>query len=363
MRLLIAGGGTGGHLFPGIAVAEAWRHRHPAAAIQFVGTRCGLEAHAVPQAGFSLAFLPVRGLRGKSPRHVLGTLGRLPQAQLEAWRLVRDFGPELALGVGGYASGPALLAAQAQRIPTVVMEQNAIAGWTNRILARLSTLVIAGMPVADLPANKTRVLGNPVREALLPVRAHPYRPQQPLRLLVLGGSQGARALNSAVIAALPLAEARGLRLEVVHQVGQGDLARVRAAYQHAHAEGLQMQPQVFAFIDDIARAYQHADLVLCRAGAMTLSEVTVCGLPSLLIPLPTAAGDHQTANARALAGVGAAVHLPQGELTGSALAGLLADFDEDRPRLMAMADRARSQGRPQALDDIVACLEACARHV
>ena len=357
--LMICGGGTGGHLFPGVAIAQAWRRRHPKAPILFVGTSGGIEAHAVPRAGFEVAFLRVGGLRGKTSAQRLQAAARLPGTLWSAVQLVRRFRPSIVVSVGGYAAGPATLAAQMLGLPTVVIEQNAIAGWTSRLLAPMSTQIVTALPNLQLPAGRSRVLGNPVREELLPVRDAPYALQGPLNLLVLGGSQGARALNSAVMAALPLMLRRGLPFRLVHQTGQGDADRVRT-FVAAHKLN---EVTVHAFIDDMARAWRTCDLAICRAGATTLAELTVCGRPSILVPLPTAAGDHQSANARALAQVGAAIHLPQGELTGSQLADQLGALQAQPTRLADMAAKARSQGRPRALDDIVDLLVGCARHV
>ncbi len=359
MHVMIAGGGTGGHLFPGIAVAQELRRRHPDARILFVGTERGIEVRAVPDAGFELALLPVRGLRNKSWRATLEGVACLPQALQQAVALVRRFCPDVAVSVGGYAAGPAMLAARALGVPCVVMEQNAVAGYTTRVLASFAHCVIAAMPCPDLPAGKTLVLGNPVRADLLPVRDQFYAPQSPLRLLVLGGSQGAHALNDVMQQMAPMLAALPCPPHIVHQTGNSDCDSVAqsycdARYPHATAH---------AFIRDMAHAYAHCDLMLCRAGATTLAEVTVCGLPSILVPFPRAAGDHQTANAKTLEMAGAAVHLPQSGLEARSLCQLIAELAQDVPRLQAMAASARRLGKPQALAHITNTLEQQSHHV
>lgn len=359
MDVLIAGGGTGGHLFPGIAVAQELRRRDAMGRILFVGTARGIETRAVPKAGFELALLPVSALRGRGFVGVITGLLRLPLAMLGALKLVRRFRPQIAVSVGGYAAGPAVLAARLLGIPCVVMEQNAVAGLTNRILGRVAQHVVAALPTQNFPPGKVHVLGNPVRADLLPVRDLPYAPASPPRLLIVGGSQGARALNDAMIAVAPRLKAAGLALSIVHQTGQTDAARVNAAYQEHGLPNARAVP----FIDDMASAFRDADLLLCRAGAGTISELTVCGRPAILVPFPAAADDHQSANARVLAAQGAALHVPQAELTADRLFELLQTLSQDRARLVDMAARSHHAGKPEALSRIVNLLEQEAAHV
>ena len=353
MDILIAGGGTGGHLFPGIAVAQELRRRHPDCRILFVGTAKGIETRAVPKAGFELQLLPVLALRGGGVRGVLRGLMRLPQALWQAVRLVRTFRPQVAVSVGGYAAGPAVLAARLLGIPCVVMEQNAVAGITNRILGRLARRVVAALPTGNFQPHKVRVLGNPVRADVLPVRALAYAPQTPPRLLVLGGSQGAHALNQVMMELAPKLQAAGLAWPIVHQTGHADAAEVQARYD---AVGL-TQARAVAFIDDMAGTLRDADLLLCRSGAGTLSEVTVCGRPSILVPFPYAADDHQTANAKTLEAAGAAILLPQTQLSADILFTLLTTLAQDKPRLLDMAARAHQVGKPEAVQHIADTLE------
>lgn len=356
MDVLIAGGGTGGHLFPGIALAQELRRRDPAARVLFVGTARGIERTAVPKAGFDLELLPVSGLRGKGALgKVLGLL-RLPLALVQALRLVRRFRPQVAVSVGGYAAGPAVLAARMLGVPCVVMEQNAVPGFTNRVLGRLAARVIAALPTQGFAKSKLRVLGNPVRRDLLAVRDEPYAPRQPLRVLAFGGSQGARALNECLMAAAPELAKLETPIALVHQTGEADLARVRAAYETAHFAA-RVQP----FIDDMAAAYRDADLVLCRSGATTLAELAVCGRPSVLVPFPFAVDDHQTANAKTVAAAGAGLHMPQSELTAERLVELLAGFAREPARLITMAARSHELGRPDAVAQIADSLEEVRR--
>lgn len=357
MDVLIAGGGTGGHLFPGIALAQELKRRDPSARVLFVGTARGIEVRAVPKAGFELELLPVSGLRGKRIIGVLAGLARLPLALWRAMRMVRRFEPDLAVSVGGYAAGPAVLASRLLGVPCVVMEQNAVPGFTNRVLGRVADRVVAALPTAGFSPEKVRVLGNPVRSDLLPVREAPYVPRQPMRLFVFGGSQGARALNDLMIAAAPAIAQLGASITVVHQTGQADLERVRAAYAAAGLTGAVVQP----FIDDMASSYRDADLVLCRAGATTIAELTVCGRPSILVPFPFAVDDHQTANAKSLAAEGAALFVPQNEMTADRLIAMLRELMNDPAQLETMAKAARRMGKPEAARAIADALEEVRR--
>lgn len=355
MRLLIAGGGTGGHLFPGIAIAQELRARDPHSAILFVGTERGIEVRAVPKAGFDLALLPIRGVRRKGVLALITGVLRIPIAVLQAIQLVRRFKPDVAVSVGGYAAGPAVLAAWLLRVPCVVMEQNAVPGVTNRVLSTLARAIIAGLPTDVLPAHKTRVLGNPVRAALLGVHDKPYAPAARKRLLVFGGSQGAKALNDVMIAVMQQYAGRDLGWSVVHQTGPNDLERVQQAYA---ALGNPAHVTVMPFIDDMAKAYADADLVLCRSGAMTIAELTACGRPAILVPYPHAVDDHQTANARTMVRGGGAILVPQHELTPARVFELLDAYRNDDARLIAMARASLALGKPTSASDSVDMLQS-----
>ncbi len=353
MDVLIAGGGTGGHLFPGIALAQELKRRDAQARILFVGTARGIETRAVPKAGFELALLPVSGLKRTGVVGLFMGLARLPIALVKALGVVRRFKPQVAVSVGGYAAGPAVLAARLLGVPCVVMEQNAIPGLTNKILAGVSARVIASLPTTTLSGDKVKVLGNPVRADLVPVRESVYTPSSPRRLFVFGGSQGARAINEAMMKLAP--RLRDLNLTVRHQTGEADQQRVRDAYVSAGVT----DAHVSAFIDDMAAAYRDADIVVCRAGATSIAELTVVGRPSILVPFPGATDDHQTANAKALAATGAAIHLAQSASLADDLAKLLTELDGNR--LVSMAKAAHDVGRPYAASAIADALEEVGR--
>lgn len=353
MNVLIAGGGTGGHLFPGIAVAEELLRRDPSTRVVFVGTARGVETRAVPRAGFPLELLPVSGLRRQGVLHTLRGLLRLPVAMLGAVALVRRHAPQVAVSVGGYAAGPAVLTAKLLGVPSVVMEQNARPGVTNRVLGCFADRICAALPTSCFPSRKVVVVGNPVRAEIRAVREDSYSPSTDFRLLIFGGSQGARALNDVCIELASRFAASSW--QIVHQTGNADLERVCAAYADAGAT-----VRVFSFIDDMAGAYRDADLVVCRAGASTLAELTVCGRPGILVPYPFAVDDHQSANAAVVAEAGGAVHLPQRELSASRLWEEITRLAGDRDRLRTMARAARRQGHPDSVGEIANALEEVA---
>lgn len=359
MKVLIAGGGTGGHLFPGIALAQELRQRDPSGQVLFVGSPRGIEARAVPKAGFDLTLLPISGLRRMGVKELLLGLARLPVALWQAAGVVRRFRPDVAVSVGGYAAGPAVLMARIWGVPCVVMEQNTVPGFTNKVLGRLAKRVITALPSRGFQAEKTVVLGNPVRQDLLAVREMPYAPETPLRVLLFGGSQGARALNRAMIEAAPALGALSSPPRIVHQSGPYDADAVRDAYA---AAGLQ-DAQVVAFIDDMAAAYADADLIICRAGATSLAELTVCGRPALLVPFPAAVDDHQTVNAKTAQEAGAARMLPQSELSSERLVGCIEELAHDHERLRRMARASHELGRPHAARSIADALEETLEHV
>lgn len=349
-RILIMAGGTGGHVFPALAVADALAAR--GAVVSWMGTRAGLEARVVPEAGYPIAWIGVTGLRGKGLFSLLGAPWKLCKALVQAIHSIRQVAPDAVIGMGGFASGPGGLAAWLLRRPLLVHEQNAAAGLTNRLLARLAGTRLQAFPEA-LP--NAQDVGNPVRSDIMSLP----QPQQrmagrsgPVRLLVLGGSGGALAINQlvpAALAKLPAAE----RPEVRHQAG-----RTLESAQVAYAE-TDVEAEVFAFIDDMAQAYAWADLVVCRSGALTVAELAAVGLASLLIPFPYAVDDHQTANGNYLVERSAAELIQQRELDAERLSACLQRLCADRDGLYAMADAARTASRPQATEDIVtACLKA-----
>lgn len=349
MRMLIAGGGTGGHLFPGIALAEEVSTRNAKNQVAFVGTERGLEARVVPQAGFRLELISARGLKGMGFNRLLRGLLALPVSFFQSWSILRRYRPDVVVGVGGYASGPVVLAAWLQRVPTVVQEQNALPGVTNKILGKLVRVVFIAFEEARrfFPAGKVQLIGNPIRRKLMDNYLRSSVRHEGFTLLIFGGSQGARGINDRMIAALDHLGALKGSLQILHQTGKKDVEAVRQAYQ---AKGF--QAEVVDFIDDMSGAYARADLVVCRAGATTLAELTVCKKASLLIPFPHAADNHQEVNARAMVQNGAALMLRESELTGETLAAQILSLHEHPERLKKMEKAAASLGRPEAAKEM-----------
>lgn len=345
MRVLFAGGGTGGHLYPGIAVADELLGRDPSTVVSFVGTARGLESRAVPARGWEVDFIRSAGLKGKSPVALLRGLALLPLSALDAWRVISRRRPEVVVGVGGYSSGPVLLLAALRGLPTVLMEQNTAPGFTNRQLTSwVRAAALSYDETLQYFPGKGVVTGNPVRrEFLAGAEAGDDIPRHAgeVRVLIVGGSQGARAINEAMIAAAPALA--GASLTLTHQTGERDLARVRAGYAAAGV-GATVEP----FFHDMNTRMRGADLVVARAGASTLAELTVLGRPSVLVPLPTAADDHQRKNARLLVTAGAAEMIDERELTGARLATALTALAADAPKRATMAAAARALGRPDA---------------
>ena len=348
IRIVIAGGGTGGHLYPGIAVAREILRRRPDAVITFAGTARGIESSVVPREGFQLDVLRSAGLKGTSPAALARGIGLLPLSAVDAWRIVSRRRPQLVIGVGGYSSGPVVALAAARGIPTLLLEQNAVPGFTNRTLARVvSAAAVTFDSTLGYFGRRGFVAGNPVRPEFFTDSDSTAAPGPP-RILIFGGSQGSHAINLAMVAAAPrLAEHNG-RVAVTHQTGERDLQFVRTGYERA---GFEARVEPFLFTMD--REIKSADLVICRAGATTLSELTAAGKPAVLIPLPTAADDHQRKNAEVLRDAGAADVIEQKDLTGDLLADRILKMTADRARLTAMSAAARRLARPEATRVIV----------
>lgn len=350
IAVVIAGGGTGGHLYPGIAVARALVARVPDATVTFAGTAQGLESRIVPREGFELDVIRSAGLKGKSIMRRLRGAVLLPLGFVDAWRLLSRRKPNLVVGVGGYSSGPVVLTAALRGIPTLVLEQNAVPGLTNRTLARfVRAAAVTYDETLAFFHGKGFVSGNPVRaefvEKAAAVRTAATRATR--RVLVIGGSQGSHALNTAVTAAVPvLLERAGL--EIVHQTGPRELEMVQAKYR-----GLETRVRPSAFLDAVADEMAAADLAICRAGATTLAELAAIGLPAVLVPLPTATDDHQRKNAEALVARGAAVMIEERELTGDRLARDVQALLDDASRLESMSRAMRTTARPEAAKIIV----------
>jgi len=339
-------GGTGGHVFPGLAVADELRSA--GWDVVWMGARTGMEARLVPARGYRMAWVRAAALRGKGVVAALLLPLNLLVGFAQAAKAIFRLRPDVVIGMGGYVAFPGGMMASLLARPLAVHEQNAIAGLTNRVLARLADKAMAAFPEALPGAEWT---GNPVRGEIAGLAAPEARfagREGPLRLLVVGGSLGAQALNECVPRALALMTPRPA---VVHQAGERHLEALRASYRAAGVEG-----ELVPFIDDMARRYAEADLVVCRAGAITVAELSAGGVASVLVPFPHAVDDHQTANARFLTQAGAALLLPQAELTPERLARTLGGLD--RPRLLDMARKARALGKPDAARQVAArCME------
>ena len=352
-RVVVAGGGTGGHLYPGIAVARELQAQQPGTTVTFAGTARGIESRVVPREGFELDVIRSAGIKGKSLGTRLRGAALLPLSALDAWRLVSHRKPDLVIGVGGYSSGPVVATAALRGIPTLLLEQNAVPGLTNRLLAPL-VRAAAVTYETTLPffRGKGFLAGNPVRAEFLrqPVDHRlDTAPGAALRVLIFGGSQGARAINVACVEAAPKLAASATPLAVTHQTGERDLEMVREGYRRAGLDA-----RVEPFLYEMDREMNDADLVVCRAGATTLAEITASGKASILIPLPTATDDHQRKNAEVLARVGAAEVIDQRELSGDRLAGRVMAMAANRGGRQAMSQAARTLARPDAARTIVA---------
>lgn len=349
--MIVAGGGTGGHLFPGLAVAEQWAGAEPRSVL-FVGSAFGIEARVIPTTRFAFRALRIRGLRGRGWRGALGLAVQLPAAIVAGLRILGQFRADVVLGVGGYASFPLVAAAWLRRVPSVLLEQNARPGLANRALAHLARRVCTTFAAAEaaFPAGKVVLTGNPVRAFAPPP---PPAPRRGFTLLAFGGSQGARRLNQALADAAAALFAAIPDLRVVHQTGAADRDPIAARYA-----ALGVAAEALAFIDDMGAAYHGADLVVCRSGATTVAELTVLGKPAILVPYPFAADDHQRANAAVVAEHGAGVLLLDAECTGERLAAAVIELARDRARLRAMGEAARRLGVPDAAARVVATCRA-----
>ena len=350
---LIAAGGTGGHLFPGLAVADALRARDPEVRVVFVGTPRGLEGRLVPAAGYPLELLPILPLNAVGLRRTMRGLLALPRAFVGAFGLLRRLRPEAVLGVGGYAGGPIVLLAALLRVRTVILEPNARPGFTNRaLLPFVSRAACAYEETRLLFGGKGMLTGNPVREAFARTLPKEHRP--PLVLLAFGGSQGSRRLNRALVDALPHLPGAD-RLRIVHQTGEAERAEVAAAYAACGRE-----TEVLAFLEDMPKRFAEADLVLSRSGATTCAELAAAGKASVLVPFARAADDHQRQNARALQAAGASHMIEEKDLSGPTLAQVLRELLDAPERLLAMEEAARGLARPHAAARVADLLDGVA---
>ncbi|MGH9737558.1 MAG: undecaprenyldiphospho-muramoylpentapeptide beta-N-acetylglucosaminyltransferase [Candidatus Acidiferrales bacterium] len=359
--LLIAGGGTGGHVFPAIAVAKEWLRRggSPAAArgegsrkVVFVGTERGLETKLVPQAGMPLELIRAAGLKGIGGARLLKNLALLPAGIWDSHQILSRNSFSVAFGVGGYASGPMMMMAALHGIPTVIFEPNVEPGFTNRVLARFATrIAVAHQPTADRFGGRAVVTGCPVRPEFFTIPSKQH--SEPFTVLITGGSRGALPINRAVISSLSLLEKRNNQLFIVHQTGERDYNAVRVAY-----EKRELQAEVLPFIDNMAERFAQADLIVCRSGAITVAEVTASGRAAIFIPFGASTDAHQTRNAAAMQDAGAARLLPQEELTPQRLTTEIFTLLDQPRRIREMEERARGLARPRAVEDIVDLLES-----
>jgi UDP-N-acetylglucosamine--N-acetylmuramyl-(pentapeptide) pyrophosphoryl-undecaprenol N-acetylglucosamine transferase len=350
--MMIAGGGTGGHLFPGIAVAEAARRRDPTTPILFVGSARGIEARVVPASGFELALLPATPLRGRRVAGKVAALGALGAATVQGRALVRRFAPDVVIGLGGYASAPAVVAGRFRRVPIVLLEQNATPGMTTRLLARLADRVCVSFPetVAGFAAGQAVVTGNPVRT--FPPRPAESVARSGFTIAIVGGSAGARRLNEAgPELRAGLASVAGLR--ILHQTGSNDESTVRAAYARVGGDDVDVR----AFVTDMGAVYGAADLMICRAGATTIAELAAQGVPAIFVPYPHAADDHQRANAETLVRGGAARMVLDRDATGVRLAAEVRELLAEPGTLAEMGRRMRQFARPDAAERVLAVVD------
>ncbi len=354
MKLLIAGGGTGGHVFPALAIAQEWLSRGSEREVVLVGTERGIEMKLVPQAGLPLETLRVAGLKGKGGATLLKNLAMLAPAMLDARRVFVKHKPVAAFGVGGYAAGPMLLATWLGRVPNVIFEPNAEPGFTNKVLARISTRIATGYEIsARAWGEKAIVTGCPVRTEFFSIM--PRRPGRPFRLLVTGGSQGALPINRTFVDAMDRLAARKNELAIVHQTGERDYNAVRTAYarREIHAE-------VVPFLTDMAERFAWADMIVCRAGAITAAEIAAAGRAAIFIPFGRATDSHQLRNAQEMSRAGAGRLISEAELTAERLTAEIFSLLDQPQEIEKLSTAARGLARPHAARDIVNLIEEAA---
>lgn len=356
MRVLIAAGGTGGHIYPGIAVAKEILRRDANSSVEFVGTARGLETKLVPDNGFELLTINSAGLKNVGFAGKLKGLYLLPKSFLEARSLIKSFQPDVVIGAGGYVTGPVLLTASLMRIPTMVMESNALPGFTNRTLARFVTKAALTFEESiKFFGNKGVVTGNPVRREFfdIPPKA---RDNNSFSLLIFGGSQGARAINNAMVEALPELKNFQKRLQITHQTGEADFEKIKEGYRANDWQNADIRP----YIKDMMSEFARTDLIICRAGATTCAELAAAGKAALMIPLPTAADDHQRVNAETLQTAGAARMILQKDLTGKSLAEEIIELIEKPEQISEMEKAAKGLAKADAAEVTVDLIEQLA---
>ncbi len=349
-HVAIAGGGTGGHLFPGIAIAEEFLRRDSRTGIIFIGTKRGIESKLLGRLGYELRIIDVEGVKGRGGKALIRGAYQIPLSMWQSRQILKQFRPDIVVGVGGYASGPAVLAAHFMGIPTAIAEQNAIPGITNKILGYFADKIFVTYSQTQtfFPQTKVVVSGNPVR-AVLTAKRHEGKGEKDYRqLLVFGGSQGAEAINNGIIDMLPRLQGIKKEIHVVHQTGTRQLEEVTKAY-----EQFGIQAKVEPFIVDMAAAYASADLIICRAGATSLAEITAAGKAAILIPYPRAANDHQLKNAEAMASGGAAILIQEKELIGGKLFDVIEELLRNEQKLRQMEENSLKLSKIDAAKTIV----------
>jgi UDP-N-acetylglucosamine--N-acetylmuramyl-(pentapeptide) pyrophosphoryl-undecaprenol N-acetylglucosamine transferase len=354
MKLLIAGGGTGGHVFPAIAIAQEWLSRGKEREVVLVGTQRGIEMKLVPQASLPLETLRVAGLKGKGGATLLKNLAMLAPAMLDARRVLRTHKPVAAFGVGGYAAGPMMLATWLARVPNVIFEPNAEPGFTNKLLARLSTRIATGYEIsAQAWGKKAIVTGCPVRPEFFTIPAR--KPQKPFRLLITGGSQGALPINRTFVDAMDAIAMRKNELSIVHQTGERDYNAVRTAYARR-----EINAEVLPFLTNMAERFAWADVIVCRAGAITAAEIAAAGRAAIFIPFGKATDSHQLRNAQEMSRAGAGRLISETDLTADKLATEIFSLLDQPQELEKLSTAARGLARPHAARDIVNLIEEAA---
>lgn len=357
MKIIIAGGGTGGHLFPGIAVADEFLRRNRENRILFIGTEKGLEKKVLEKLGFQLCTLDVEGIKGRGWVKIFGALSKIPRSLLQSYGIIGRFRPDIVVGVGGYASGPAVMTAHFMGIRTAIMEQNALPGMTNRILGMFADRVFLTFPDTKkwFAEKKTVVCGNPVRSAFLTESPDTETPAGKFTILVFGGSQGAHAINMAVINALSYLKDIVRKIRIIHQTGAKDFDEVQKHYKEYETDA-----EVMPFIMDMAAAYRSSNLLVCRAGATSIAEITASGKAAILIPFPFAVNDHQTKNAEVLVRERAAVTIHEKDLSGQKLAEAIGHLYQYPDIIKEMEVNSSRMGNVRAASDIVdSCEKMC----
>ena len=355
MRAILAGGGTGGHVIPALAIANELKKSYEAEVL-FIGTARGIENRLVPAAGYPLLLVRVGALKNVSLVTRLKTAFDLPRAVWDAGRMLNEFTPDVVIGVGGYASGPAMLAAVVKHIPTLAFEPNVVPGFANRVVARFVSAAAVHFEETAKYFRHAEVTGVPVRQAFFEIavsESNKRRGETPT-LLVFGGSQGAHAINEAMIRCLPVLQQEVLGIHIIHQTGERDYNDALAAYKHLSESAASFTFEVFKFIEDMPAAFARADLVVCRSGASTVAEIAAAGKPAVFVPFPRAADDHQRVNAEALERAGAAVVVEESKLEGVWLAETIAALLQDSSRLQKMSAAGRGMAHPNAARDIAA---------